>query len=106
MALQVMGQSRLVCAIHMVEVFRFKEGPDHIYLHTNLPHPEGRGTINLYYPVPRYLGPDWVNANYKESEIHVYDYESDLRRANGGNPRRPEDYLNGPEAFLLAVQSE
>ena len=84
---ELLKAGRLLCAVHMIEIFTFKEGPEHVYLHTNLPNPGGSGLLHLHMMCPRYIAADWVRTLFPGVETHVYDYASG--RTNGQNLARP-----------------
>lgn len=87
---ELLHSGRLACAVHSVEIFRFKEGVDHVYLHTNLPEPRHPyvGHLKLHTMCDRGTGPDWVQATFPGVETHTYDHSLG-RVDNGQNPARP-----------------
>lgn len=95
----------LMCAISHIEIFRLKQGADHVYLHTNLPNPRSpyQGGLSLHFMCDRGTGPDWVENNYQGVETHTYDHTIG-RVTNGQNPARPKHFplrAEPAEALLL-----
>lgn len=88
---ELLKTSKLVCAITRIEVFHFKEGLDHVYLHTNLPNPRAPhiGGLPLHFMCDRGIAKDWVALNYPGVETHTYDHTSGRDVVNGQNPARP-----------------
>jgi len=73
---QLLRACRLLATVHSVEIFRLKQGDDHVYLHTNLPNPKApyTGGLALHLTVDRGTGTDWVHNNFPGVETHLYDH--------------------------------
>jgi len=79
-----------LCSVHMVEIYRLKNGPDHVYLHTNLPNPKApyQGCLALHLMCDRGTGYDWAVANFPEVEFHLYDHSVGSTSVSAKNPLR------------------
>lgn len=85
MGVEVLTSAPLMVSVHSAEIFRLKHGDDHVYLHTNMPHPLGhQGGLALHAIVPRGCGEDWVHINFPGIETHLYDHT--IGRIKAHNP--------------------
>lgn len=85
---QLLKMGRLVCGVSSIEIFRLKQGDDHVYLHTNLPCPKSPhiGGLALHITCDRGLGEEWAHINFPGVETHLYDHT--LGRIRAHNPAR------------------
>lgn len=103
---ELLRSAPLLATVHSVEVFRLKQGDDHVYLHTNLPSPRSpyQGGLSLHLTCDRGTGTDWVHANFPGVETHMYDHTiGRIRAHNPASSRLPQATLENLERVFSAL---
>lgn len=83
--------------VHRVDIIRLKDGPDHLYLQTNLPNPVWpfSGTLAIRLATTRGNGRQWIKENLN-TQVEVT--EADLETLSGGGVKTAP--LDAPPAPL------
>src|SRR5690348_14763248 len=76
--------------VYRADIIRLRQGPDHIYLRTNLPNPWWPcvGTLSIRFATTRGNGRQWIKENIK-GNIEVTEADLENLPANNGGSSSP-----------------